>query len=169
MKKLLSLVTVFALLFVACEGPQGPPGLNGLNGFDGLDGQPASAFEIVLDFNAPNYEVVESYGFNVSSSTSTLVYILWETLSDGTEIWRQLPQTVIFNNGDDLVYNFDFTQLDVRFFLEGSNLNALGPEWTQAQTFRVVVVPTINVGRVDVSDYNAVVNYFGITEFEKRN
>ncbi len=53
MKRILSLITVFTLLFTACEGdpgPQGPPGLPGEN----ADEYAAEAFEIVLDFEAEN-------------------------------------------------------------------------------------------------------------------
>ncbi len=134
----------------------------------------ASAFEIVLDFTPQNdYSFVEPYGFEVLPSDVTLVYISWE-VDNGQDVWRLVPQTVIFEDGNDLVYNYDFTQNDVRFFLEGSNLDILGPEWTEAQAFRVVVVPAQNVGRggdfesVDYSDLQAVMEAYDITEFPKR-
>jgi len=49
MKRILSFMTVFALLLTACEGDPGPPGPPGFDGQDGVNivGQ---AFEIVLDF-----------------------------------------------------------------------------------------------------------------------
>ena len=125
MKRLLSLFTVFTLLLTACEGPMCPPGFDGL---DGLDGEiiVSSAFEIEIDFNdANNFEYIEAYGFNVLPSDVTLVYILWDT-DNGQDIWRLMPQTVYFNDGSNLVYNFDFTQEDVRFFLDGTtDFNAL--------------------------------------------
>ncbi|GGI57824.1 hypothetical protein [Winogradskyella haliclonae] len=128
----------------------------------------SSAFEIVVDFNAANnYEFIEPYGFNVFPSDVTLVYILWDTIN-GQDVWRLVPQTVIFDNGDDLVYNFDFTQDDVRFFLEGSDLDNVDDIWTQNQVFRVVVVPADNVGRVDNSDINVVMQRHGITSFPRR-
>ena len=169
MKRILSIITVFTLLFTACEGDPGPPG------FDGLDADEFAArgFEIVLDFNAEdNFEWIEPYGFQLPLTASTLVYISWE-VDNGEDIWRLVPQTVIFEDGNDLVYNYDFTQNDVRFFLEGSNLDILGPEWTQEQVFRVVVLPTINAGRgttdtVDLSDLDAVIEAYDINEFELR-
>ena len=161
MKRILSFITVFALLFTACEGPQGPPG------FDG-ETIASAAFEIVIDFNnANNYEVFESYGFDVFPTDVTLVYILWDVV-DGLDVWRLVPQIVQFNNGN-LVYNYDFTQLDVRFFLDGTtNFATLDPVFTQQQVFRVVVVPADNVGRLDVSNLDAVMNMYGITEFQRR-
>ncbi|MBV7270508.1 hypothetical protein [Winogradskyella luteola] len=165
MRRILSFISVFALLLTACEGdpgPQGPPG------FDGRDGIAIpAAFEIQLDFTAPNYDFIEPYGFEVLPTDVTLVYISWD-IDNGQDVWRLVPQTVIFDDGNDLVYNYDFTQTDVRFFLEGSNLDILGPEWTQAQVFRVVVVPADNIGRLDLSDLDAVMNMYGIEEFTRR-
>jgi hypothetical protein len=157
MKRLLSVFTVFTLLLTACEGPQGPPGFDG---YDGLDGEiiASSAFEIEIDFNSGNnFEYVEAYGFNVLPSDVTLVYILWDTFN-GQDIWRLMPQTVAFDTGS-LVYNFDFTQEDVRFFLDGTvDFNSLDDVWTQFQVFRVVVVPADNIDGIDISDINAVLN-----------
>ena len=167
MKRILSLISVFALLLTACEGPQGPPGFDG---FDGQDGGliVSSAFEIELDFIAEdNFEIIEPYGFDVFPTDVTLVYILWDTI-EGQDVWRLLPQSVPFNDGD-LVYNFDFTQQDVRFFLDGTtDLNALDDVWTQNQVFRVVVVPADNVGRRDYSDINTVIEAYGIESFPRR-
>ncbi|WGD34679.1 hypothetical protein [Olleya sp. YS] len=165
MKRIASVVSVLVLLLTSCTGPEGPPG------FDGVDGGliVSSAFEIELDFNAnTNYEFIEPYGFYIYPSDVTLVYILWET-ADGQDIWRLLPQNVFFDDNTVLTYNFDFTQDDVRFFLDGStNLDTLGSEWTQNQVFRVVVVPADNVGRIDYSDINNVMQQLNITTFEKR-
>ena len=171
MKRLFSLFTVFALLFIACEGPQGPPGFDGLDGLDGLDGAiiASSAFEIVIDFNADNnYEYIEAYGFEVLPSDVTLVYILWDT-DNGQDIWRLMPQTTYLNDDSTLVYNFDFTQNDVRFFLDGTtDFSTLDNVWTQDQVFRVVVVPADNVDGIDVSDINAVLSLNNIQAIDYR-
>ena len=168
MKRLLPLLAVFALVLTACEGdpgPQGPPG------FDGIDGEiiASSAFEIVIDFNsANNYEYIEAYGFNVLPSDVTLVYVLWDTIN-GQDIWRLMPQTVYFDDDTNLVYNFDFTQDDVRFFLDGTtDFSTLDDVWTQDQVFRVVVVPADNVDGIDVSDINAVLSINDIQSFDLR-
>lgn len=171
MKRLFSLFTVFALFFIACEGPQGPPGFDGLDGLDGLDGAiiASSAFEIEIDFNdGNNYEFIEAYGFEVLPSDVTLVYILWET-DNGQDIWRLMPQTTYLNDGSTLVYNFDFTQTDVRFFLDGTtDFSTLDDVWTQGQIFRVVVVPADNVDGIDVSDINAVLSINNIQAIDYR-
>lgn len=167
MKKVLFLLFVSALLLFSCEGEQGPPGLNGL---DGIDGGiiVSNAFEIQVDFNqANNYEIVEPYGFDVYPFDVTLVYILWET-SNGQDIWRLIPQSVEFPDGL-LTYNFDFTQNDVRLFLDGTtNFSLLAPEWTDNQVFRVVVVPADNVDGLDISNLNAVMKANHIESFIKK-
>jgi hypothetical protein len=164
MKKILSILFGAALLLFSCEGEQGPPG------FDGLDGGiiVSNAFEIQVDFNlANNYEIIEPYGFDVYPFDVTLVYILWETL-DGQDIWRLIPQSVEFPDGM-LTYNFDFTQNDVRLFLDGTtNFNLLAPEWTDNQVFRVVVVPADNVDGLDISNLNAVMKANHIESFIKK-
>lgn len=168
MKKIASLLFVLAISLTACTGDQGPPGPPGPPGFDGADGGivTASAFEIDVNFNAANnYSFTENYGFEVLVSDVTLVYILWET-SNGVDIWRMLPQTVRFDDGD-LVYNFDFTQTDVRFFLDGTtDFSKLSSDWTQNQVFRVVVVPADNIDGVDVSDINLVMQAAQIEHVE---
>ena len=164
MKKLVVLLTMFTFLLTACEGDPGPPGQDGLNGSIIA----SSAFEIVIDFNPTNnYEYIEAYGFEVLPTDVTLVYILWETL-DGQDIWRLIPQTVEFDDGN-LLYNYDFTQVDVRFFLEGStDFSTLDSAYTDNQIFRVIVVPADNVGRYDYSNIDKVMETFNITEFEMR-
>lgn len=163
MKKLTSLFIVVLLL--SCEGPQGPEGIPGADAAIIA----SSAFEIAIDFNTVNnYEFIEPYGFDVYPYDVTLVYILWET-ADGQDIWRLLPQSTTFDDDSTLTYNYDFTQDDVRFFLDGTtDFNTLDAVWTQNQIFRVVVVPADNVGRFNNSDINSVMQILGISTFEKR-
>ena len=167
MRNILSLLFISTLLFTSCEGVQGPPGFDGV---DGLDGGliVSSAFEIEVDFNlANNYEIIEPYGFDVFEYDVTLVYVLWET-ADGQDIWRLVPQSVEFIDGT-LTYNYDFTQNDVRVFLDGTtDFNLLSSEWTQNQIFRVVVIPADNVDGLDFSDMNAVMKANQIESFKRK-
>ena len=151
----LILLTSFTVVFMSCEGDPGPPGPQGPQGPAGdyLIGQ---AFEIEIDFlESENFEYIESYGFETYPSDVTLVYILWET-TNGFDIWRPLPQTSQFDDGT-LVYNYDFTDVDVRFFLDGTtDFTALGSAWTQNQVFRVVVVPADFVRDIDTTNLDLV-------------
>ena len=171
MKRFILLLSALALVLTACTGdpgPIGPPGPRGFDGIDGIDGEVAGAFEIAIDFTAENnYEFIEEYGFDVFPSDVTLVYIEWDTF-EGSPIWRLLPQTVYFDEGI-LTYNFDFTQTDVRFFLDGTiDFSILDPVWTNNQAFRVVVVPAENVDGIDTSDLNTVMALNGVQSFEIR-
>lgn len=170
MKHIISFVAVLALLFTSCTGPQGPPGFDGFDGINGEDGGliVASAFEIEVNFNAANnFEVEESYGFEVLPSDITLVYIEWET-DEGEPIWRLLTQTEYFNDGV-LVYNFDFTQQNVRFFLDGTvDFNTLDNVWTQNQAFRVVVIPADDVDGLDTSNFDVVMDASTVKSFDLR-
>ena len=165
MKKIVSLLFVCAIVLTACTGDQGPMGPAG---YDGIDGEiiASSAFEKTVDFNANNnFSFTQKYGFNVSEFDVTLVYILWET-SNGKDVWRMLPQTVLLDQGL-LFYNFDYTQTDVRFFLDAEfDLNLLGSGDTQNQVFRVVVVPADKINGVDVSNLNDVMELNNIESFE---
>jgi len=79
-----------------------------------------------------------------------------------------MPQTVTFDDGS-LVYNFDFTQEDVRLFLDGTtDFNILDNVWTQGQVFRVVVIPADNIDGIDVSNINAVLNANNIQSIDFR-
>lgn len=169
-----SFLALSLLIFTACEGPQGPPGppgFDGLDGLNGLDGEPvvASAFEIVVDFDSSNqFEFVEPYGFEVFPSDVTLVYILWETI-DGVDIWRPVPQSVTFNDNSTLIYNFDFTQTDVRLFLDGTtDFNTLGTDFTNDQVFRVVVVPADNIDGIDTSSFDVLSEAFILENLDVR-
>lgn len=161
MKKIITLVFVLAMVLTACSGDQGPAGPPGIDG--GV--LESSAFEIEIDYNAANnFSHTENYGFKVLESDVTLVYISWET-KDGNETWRLLPQNVIFDDGT-LIYNFDFTQTYVNFFLDGTkDLSTLDAEWTQKQIYRVVVIPANNIG-IDVSNLNDVMQAYNIENFE---
>lgn len=165
MKHISYFVLAFAaFIMMSCEGSPGPQGPQGPSG--GL--LVSSAFEIVIDFNETNdYSFIEAYGFDVFPSDVTLVYILWDSVN-GQDIWRLLPQTVEFEDGN-LVYNYDFTQTDVSFFLEGTtDFTALGSEWTQDQVFRVVVVPADNVDGLDISNLDAVMQMTNVESFNIR-
>jgi hypothetical protein len=173
-------IFLFSLLLLsvfACEGPVGPPGPPGQPGVPGEDGVNilGAVFEVEADFN-PNENFTRFFSFptdeiEVFDSDVVLVYILWEVVEDGNgdplDLWRLVPQTVFTPEGA-FQYNFDYTVLDVRFFLEGEiDLSTLGNDYTQDQIFRIIVIPADFVnpgGRYDFSDYEATIRHFGLEE-----
>lgn len=172
MKKLIHSAFI-ALLVIAqsCIGPEGPPGPRGADGYDGVDGtdgEEAYVFEYVFDFESPDYSVLLEYpdGFTALDSDVVLVYLLWDKLDDGTEIWRLLPQSMITDFGF-LQYNFDFTKFDARVFLDSDfNLDNLGSPFLANWLARVVVVPGQFTGRMNYADYDAVKEMFNLPDKE---
>ena len=174
MKQLsLLLLVLFSLSCAGPEGPVGPAGQNGQNGLDGAPGEIGIVFEFSeVDFVAPNYEAYLNYpdNFEGLESDVALVYLLWDVIDDQgtlTDVWRQIPQSLLTANGL-LIYNFDFTLVDVRLFLAAEfDLGLLQPIDTDDWVVRVVVVPgNFWAGRtsVDHSDYYAVQEAYGLPE-----
>jgi hypothetical protein len=138
-----------------------------INNDDEVDNDTISeVFEVTRSFGPQNeFSSLVALNPPIFASDVVLVYMLWDVDNNGEPIWRLMPQTVQLLEGD-LQYNYDFTRFDVNLFLSSLdfNLAILGPEWTQNQTFRIVIVPGFFSNRVDYRDYNAVMNHLGLTE-----
>lgn len=151
----------------ACVGPMGPPGLTGPQGPQGQPGVNivAEVYEVTANFTPQNdYREVFTFPSQIFNSDVVVAYLEWE-VQGGVTIWRALPQTVFLPSGA-LIYNFDFTRVDYSVFLESNfDLTTLENIWTRNQKFRIVVIPGEFAGaRLDLSDYNAVMEYLGKTE-----
>ncbi len=175
MKKTLLIFSAFlSLFFIACEGPEGPPGFDGRDGVDGIDGAlfEAQAFEINIDMDynadANTFEFLASEyegGAEVLASDVVLIYRL-EEVNNGVDIWRQLPQPVITDNGT-VFFNFDFTQGDYSIYLEPEfDANLIATDLTDDQWFRVVIVPAevLSSSKMDKSNVQNVLDAMGIKE-----
>jgi hypothetical protein len=163
MKKIITfLLVITAIGFQSCTGPAGPPGAPGLNGVN----VEAEVFEVTRSFGPQgNFESLIPLNPPIFASDVVLVYILWD-VDNGTPIWRLMPQTVQLDEGD-LIYNYDFTRFDVNLFLSSADfpLTILGPQWTNNQTFRIVLVPGYFASaRVNYQDYENTMSILGLTE-----
>jgi hypothetical protein len=129
----------------------------------------SEVFEVTRDFSTANsFSTLVSFRTSIYSSDMVLVYHLYDVVN-GTDVWRLMPQTYYFTNGDELDYNFDFTRNDVNIFLDANfPLTTLSSAWTQNQTFRVVIIPGFFSNKVssqvDFLDYNAVIKTLKIKE-----
>lgn len=165
-----------AFAMTACEGDQGPQGPAGPQGPQGPQGPAGGGeggtatnevFEVIVDFTAAN-DYFEAFTLDpeLGEADMLLVYLLWE-IDGNTDIWRPLPQTLFLPEGI-LKYNFDFTLFDFGLFLEGDfNLDNLGPEWTDEQVFRIVVVPgqfLMEHPDLGTADYETVMEVLEKTE-----
>ncbi len=165
MRKITAILVILGLVvFQSCEGPIGPEGPQGPQGAPGVN-VVSEVFQVTADFTAANnFEQVFDFKPNILSSDVVLAFIQWET-SGQNPVWRALPQTIFFNEGV-LVYNYDFTKVDFRLFLDGPiDYKVLDDEWTRGQKFRIVVVPGDFTGaRIDWTNYEAVIQLLGIDE-----
>ncbi|MEM7550819.1 MAG: collagen-like protein [Bacteroidota bacterium] len=169
--KYIVIISSFLLLSIGCEGPQGPQGPIGPAAPEG--GGFVFEFEDI-DFTSPFYDFFLQFDdFEVVESDVALVYFLWDIAEDNNgnpvEIWRLLPQQVFHPNGL-LNYNFDFGVTDVRLFLDANfDLNTLSAEDTDDWVARVVIIPDFPNSRVDLRDYNAVIEHFNLKELQVRS
>lgn len=113
-----SLLIIF-MLVVSCTGQQGPVGPEGPPGPEIL---PLSfEFEVSL-LQSNNFEYFVEIPSQVEflSSDMLLVYALEDFIEqDNLDVWRPLPLTEFTQNGT-LVFNYDFTLVDIRIFLEAN-------------------------------------------------
>ena len=177
MKKISILfVSCVLVLFNSCTGdigPQGPPGFDGFDGLDGLDGVDGligSVFEVEATFAPDGYE----YAVNIPTSIGIVDsdIVIAYTLSgvdNGVDIWEPLPQTLFFGN-EILLYGYDYTVSDVRFFLDGTiDLNTLEPLYTDNIIFRVAVIPADFASSINTSDINEVMSKMNVDSVVRIN
>ncbi len=158
MKRITVLLALFALLLISCEGSTGPPGPPGPEGPPGADGLIGSVFEVQVDFTASNgYRAFVDIPSSivVYESDVVMAYILADVV-DGLDIWEPLPQTLFLGN-EILLYGFDYTYVDVSFFMDGTvNFGLLDPSFRNDIVFRVAVIPADFARAIDVNDLSQV-------------
>ena len=159
MKKISLFLLFSVVLFISCEGPQGPPGFDGFDGSDGADGLIGTIFEVEATFAPDGYEYLVDIpvAIEVFDTDIVMAYVL-SGVDNDVDIWEPLPQTLFFGN-EILLYGFDHTLTDVRFFLDGTiDLNSLDALFTDNIVFRVAVIPAAFAESIDVSNINEVMD-----------
>lgn len=126
----------------------------------------AEVFEFPASFNNSNFSVTGRFSRDILPSDHILIYRLYGK-DAGADVWRLIPQTVYFDNGDEFDYNYDFTKRDFRIFMEANfNLNSLSNQhkenYVLRQIFRIVVIPGHMQYKMDFSDYDATIRKFGL-------
>lgn len=105
-------------------------------------------FETTVDFTNGNdfrQLITIPSDIDVFESDAILVYWLEDVVTgnngESFDVWSPLPQSVFLDDGS-FQYNFNHTFIDVLVFLQGDiDLNTLGSEFTNNQTFRIAIVP----------------------------
>lgn len=173
MKTIYLLLGLF-IFIGACRGPEGLPGPRGPKGDkgdQGIDAELPYVFEIEFDFTPANgHSILFEFptDFDTYDSDMTLAYLLWGHDDYGDPIWRLLPQTTIMEFGW-LQYNYDFTQYDVRLYMDADfSLTLVGPDYTHDHVARIVIIPALYAANtrvsIDFSDYNAVKETYGLPD-----
>jgi len=164
MKHILSLITVFTLLFTACEGDPGPQGPQGAQGTY-IVGQ-SFENEIPINFTSTNgfQDTLEiPLDIELFESDMVLVYRLVDVV-DGYDVWRLLPETVYTDDGSQFTYNYEHNYDLVTIYLEGSpslDLSTLPDDYRIDQFFRVVVLPVdfASSNNIDINNYSEVMKF----------
>ena len=173
MKKFSMLLSFIAVLFISCEGEPGPAGFDGLNGRDGLDGADGligSIFEADITFTADNdYQDLVDFPTSIEVLTSDIViaYILSGN-DNGVDIWEPLPQTLFFEENDILLYGYDHTDANIRFFMDGTvDFETLDPLYTDGVIFRVAIIPANLATKINTLDINEVMGALKVEKVER--
>ena len=177
MKKLFTLFiaiggsVLISTFLSSCEGPAGPPGPIGPPGPAGADGLIGSVFEAEIDFTSGNdYSGIVAFpgSIDVYDSDVVVAYIL-SAVDNGTDIWEPLPQTLFLGN-DILLYGYDHTSSDIRFFLDGTvNLDDLGGFYTDGVIFRIAIIPADFAGEIDVNNLEDVLSAMNVDRVVRIN
>jgi len=181
MKKIITLLFISVFALTSCGddgaiGPQGPPGVNGLDGLDGL----GYTFEETVTFDYFSNENLYSAIIQISDDIATahpeadavLVYRLEVLTDDGGEFdtWSLIPQNFFIEEGT-IQYVYNHTASDVEVIIDGNfDLSNLDAGFTENQTFRVIVIPSLIFSSgLNLADMEAVMHALDIQEVDVRN
>ena len=90
--------------------------------------------------------------------STDVILVYRETVDDGFVVWQPIPRTLYLDNGDEVDYDFNFTQEDVLLYMGSTYDLAETPQFTQNQVFRIVIVPGWMAQTLDTNDYDAVMS-----------
>ena len=170
----LFLITIaLATLSFNCIGPKGEDGLDGVNGRDGLNGKDANVGAAVYDVEPSKWNGnvdgfvttlnVPEITDNIYYNGAVLVYMI-KNENSADKSFNQLPYTWLFNGTTEYM-DFDafIGQIDITIRWVDNGVNSTEAP-TQNYTFKVIVIEGTQLSvlekQVDVSDPNAVMNYF---------
>ena len=181
MKKIFTLLLISVFVLSSCGndgavGPQGPPGANGLDGLDGL----GYTFEETVTFDYFSNENLYSAIIPISDDIATeqpeadavLVYRLEVLTDEGVEFdtWSLIPQNFFIEEGT-IQYVYNHTASDVEIIIDGNfDLSNLDAGFTENQTFRVIVIPSLIFSSgLNLSDMEAVMKALDLKDADVKN
>jgi hypothetical protein len=169
--KFILLLMVFALASCSERGPIGPEGPRGPQGPPGPEILPIT-FEFNASMTANNgfehFQDIPSQ-IDVFDSDVILVFVLEDYIpEDDLDVWRKLP-VIEFNNRGTLLFDYDFTLIDIRLFLDASyNLGI--SDGLQDVLIRAVHIPSDFLAKArsndtikDIKTYDELEAYLGVS------
>ena len=162
--RLLSLIVLSLLLFSSC-GRRGPVGPQGPAGLDGAEMLPAT-FEFNVDLISETD--FEDYAFvpesiDVIPEDVMLAFVKEGDTNDHLEIWRQLPLTEFTNRGTTVI-NFDFTEEDIRVFME-ANYPLQNTDGYEDLLIRAVHIPAYYVAKMRSNAFDDIQSPYEVGPF----
>lgn len=117
----------------------------------------SEVFEVTTSFNSSNnYSKLVTLNPPIYSTDTVLAYRLTGT-SQGTDIWKLLPETHYFTDGTlDFGYDFNYTNYDVKIYMVGSNLQTVTDQYRLNQVIRIVIVPASFATSIDKNNFEGV-------------
>lgn len=120
----------------------------------------SEVFEVTTSFNtANNFSRLITLNPRIYSSDTILAYRLVGVTSQGSDIWKLLPETHYFNDGTlDFGYDFNYTNYDVSIFMVGNNLQTVPDQYRFNQVIRIVIVPASFAKTIDKNNIDSVMS-----------
>ncbi|MEC5393996.1 hypothetical protein [Bergeyella sp. RCAD1439] len=120
-------------------------------------------YEATGTFTSPSYSLVYDFPRRLYATDMVLVYRL-KTVENGQKVWEALPKTYYLAEGE-INYEYDFTSSDVKIYMQFTLDPSTRAEYTNNQTFRMLVIPAgAGKAKVDLSNYNEVVKFYNLNE-----
>lgn len=161
MKKLLFFL--FAICFIACEGPEGPRGYDGMDGRDGIDGKDGSGVkwfkksytikptDWILDGNTNELESFYYADIEINDLNNTVfqggTVIAYLETDPGVKIGMPYVRHYGVPDEESYIgkyfwtetYDFDYTNGSIRFYLTYSDFNT-ETKPSENKTFHIVMM-----------------------------
>ncbi|WP_281226388.1 hypothetical protein [Flavobacterium aquiphilum] len=167
MRKIITLLAVIGMFgFQGCTGPEGPPGV------PGQDGLTPTAFELrnvsLARVTDRHYELKRTFAStalagDLYDDETVLIYRMTGTINSSTPIWQSIPRSIYFSDGNVLDYDYDFSKVDFVISADGT-YNLFNEPNIINQTFRLVIVPSDLINKVDKNNYYQVMSVLKLSE-----
>ncbi|MFV8327871.1 hypothetical protein [Flavobacterium sp. ZS1P14] len=157
MKKIITLLAIVGLFSLqSCTVNDGPI----------VEDTTSQVFEVNASFTSTNdYSKLITFNYPIYTSDVVLVYRLAGITSQGSDIWKLLPETHYFSDGTlDFGYDQDYTTRDVNVFMIGSNLQSVSTDFRLNQVIRVVIVPAGYATSINKNSFEAVMSTLKLNE-----